>query len=178
MNTILHTIVVRALQVLILLGTLWAAVLYLEGRGYDRAKAEDTVAIEQSKREAANKLLHEINKTHATEQALHDFKNTQELADATHQKTTSELSGRLRGLLDAAGRLRDPQAVGCRAGGGSATGSTASAPGVGADDQPEASGLLSEPLAQLLVRITREADDINTAYVSCRADAFAVREGR
>jgi hypothetical protein len=168
-------ILIKVAAVAALLVALFFAEQYIEGLGYDRAKAEDRAAIEQSKREAANALLREVDKTHAAEQALQAFKNQQELKDADHQKTVADLSSRLRTLAGPAGRLRDPQAFGCGAGGSGSPGAVAPAPGVGADGGAQAGGLLSKPLTELLFRLTREADDINNAYASCRADAYTVR---
>ena len=168
-------ILVKISAVAALLAALYFAEQYIEGLGYDRAKAEDRAAIEQSKREAANALLREKDKTHAAEQALQALKNQQELKDADHQKTVADLSSRVRNLAGPAGRLRDPQAVGCGAGSSGTHGAAAAAHGAGADGGAQAGGLLSKPLTELLFRLTREADDINNAYASCRADAYTVR---
>lgn len=165
----------KILAVLALLAALFFAEQYIEGLGYDRAQAECQVATEKIKREASTELATETAKTRSAEADLQTFKNNQELKDATHQKTVTDLSSRLRNLNDPAGRLRDPQARGCGSGSGSAPGATAPAAGGGAADPAEAGGLLSAGLTRLLQQLHREADEINTAYSSCRADAYTVR---
>lgn len=169
------SILIRIAAVVALLVILYTGEQYIEGRGYDRARAEDNAVIEKVKREAADTLAIETNKTRTAEQALQDFKNTQELQDATHQKTVADLSSRLRSLAGAPGRLRDPHAAGCGPSGGSAPSEAARAPSGRPADPAEAGGLLSADLSGLLQQLNREADDINVAYASCRADAYAVR---
>lgn len=168
-------ILIKIATVVALLAALFFGEQYIEGRGYDRARAEDNAAIEKVKREAAGQLAIETNKTRTAEQALQDFKNTQELQDATHQKTVADLSSRLRTLAGAPGRLRDPHAAGCGPSGGSTPGEAAPAPGGRPADPTEAGGLLSADLSGLLQRLQLEADTINVAYASCRADAYTVR---
>lgn len=165
----------RLLLVAALLAGMFALEQYVEQRGYDRAEADYTAAIERLHADAAAKLADEVNKTRAAEQALNDAKNTQELKDATHTQTIANLSDRLRRAAGPAGRLRDPNAAPCGlSGGGPEVGPTAPAD-AGATNAPEAGGLLSAELAGLLRQLTREADDINTAYASCRADAYTLR---
>lgn len=162
---------------------LWAALLaglymlerHIEQRGYDRAEAYYTAAIEKLKAEAATTLAEEVNKTRAAERALNEAKNNQELKDATHTQTIARLSDRLRLAAGPAGRLRDPNATPCGRSGGGPEGSPAATANAGAANAPEAGGLLSAELAGLLQQLTREADDINAAYASCRADAYTVR---
>lgn len=168
-------ILIKIAAVVALLVLLFVGEQYIERRGYDRAMSEAQAQIEGSKRAAADRLALEIQKTRSAEQALQTAKNTQELKDANHQKTVENLSDRLRTLAGAAGRLRDPHAAGCGAGGGGTPGEAAPAPGGRPGDPAEAGGLLSAELGGLLQRLTREADDINVAYASCRADAYAVR---
>lgn len=169
------SIIAKIAAALALLTMLFFAEQYIEGRGYDRAVAENEAAINKQKVAAVGLLLSEIQRANKAERALQAFKNNQEQKDATNQKTIADLSERLRRLADPVGRLRDPNAPGCGNGGGSPPGEVAPAPGDRPADQPEAGGLLSAELGGLLQRITREADDINAAYASCRADAFAVR---
>ena len=168
-------ILIKIAAVVALLVLLFFGEQYIEGRGFERARAEDNAAIEKVKREAADTLASETNKTRIAERALQDFKNTQELQDATHQKTVADLSSRLRTLAGASGRLRDPHAPGCGAGSGGTASEAAPAPGGRPADPAEAGGLLSPDLSGLLQRLTAEADTINVAYASCRADAYAVR---
>ena len=132
-------------------------------------------AIDKQKAEAAATLASETDKVHAAERALQDFKNNQELQDADHKKTVADLSDRLRRIAGAAGRLRDPNAAGCGQGSGGATNQTATTAGGGPANPAQAGGLLSAELSGLLAQLTKEADDINIAYTSCRADAYAVR---
>lgn len=145
--------------------------------GEARATERFGKAIAVQKAEAARVLAVEVAKVAAAQAALQEFKNQQEIKDAENQKTVSNLSARLRGLAGPAGRLRDPHAGRCGCGGGDATAAVAPAPGDRADDAAEAGGLVSEPLSRLLLELTVSADEINTAYISCRADAFAVRSG-
>lgn len=152
------------------------ALQQVDQRGYDRALAEANAATEKIKREAAATLASEIQKTRQAEQALQAFKNTQELNDANHQKAVADMSRRLRDLAGPSGRLRDPHAARCGAGGSGTPGAVAATPGDRAADPAEAGGLLSVPLSDLLSETLQESDDINNAYASCRADAYTVRE--
>ena len=161
-----------ALAVAVLLFGAWQ---YIDGRGYDRASAECTAAINAQKVQAAGLLASETAKVRAAEQALQAFTNTQNLKDAENVQTLAALSDRLRRAAGPAGRLRDPAATGCGGSSAGATGATAAAPGDRAADNPQAVGLLSADFTGLLQSLTREADDINAAYQSCRADAFAMR---
>lgn len=146
--------------------------------GEARATTRFTADTARQKLEAARVLAIEVTKVAAAHAALQEFKNQQEIKDAGNQKTVATLSARLRDLAGPVGRLRDPHASGgCGRGGGDAPAAAASTPGDRADDAAEAGGLLSEQLTGLLQARFREADEINTAYISCRADAFAVRRG-
>jgi len=168
-------ILIKLGVVLALLVALFFGERYIEGRGADRQLAIDTAAITKQKAEAVATLASETDKVHAAEWALQDFKNNQELQDADHKKTVTDLSDRLRRIAGAAGRLRDPNAAGCGPGGGGATNQAATAAGGGPANPTQAGGLLSAELSGLLAQLTKEADDINVAYTSCRADAYAVR---
>lgn len=168
-------ILYRIAVVLAVLALLIFAEQAIEGRGYDRRATEDAAAMAAQKIAAAATLATETAKTRTAEQALQAQTNQQEIQDAEHQKAVSDLSSRVRQLVGSTGRLRDPQAAGCGPGSSSATGTAATAPGDRADDASEAGGLLSVGASGLFRRLTREADDINAAYESCRADAYAVR---
>lgn len=61
-------------------------------------------------------------------------------------------------------------------GGGGAQGADPARAGGGADDASQAGGLFSAGATELFLRLTREADDINIAYTSCRLDALSLRE--
>ena len=165
-------------KVAILLGLLLAlmfGVRAIDQRGYDRAKAEATAALKEQQRQAERELASQTARTIAAEQALHNFKTHQDIQDAKAQSTVADLSSRLRQLAGQSGRLRDPNAHGCGRGSSGPTGEAATAPGAGAADPAEAGGLLSAELTGLLQRLTTEADEVNIAYASCRADAYQVR---
>jgi len=164
-----------ALAVAALLAGAYALARHVEQRGYDRAAAEYTAAIQKLQAEAATTLATETAKTLSAEQALATAKNNQELKDATHTKTIAAFADRLRSATGPAGRLRDPNAAQCGGGGDRPPGDPATAAAAGATYRAEAGGLLSEQLSELLQRLAREADDINAAYASCRADAYTVR---
>jgi len=168
-------ILIKLGVVLALLVALFFGERYIEGRGADRQLAIDTAAITKQKAEAVATLASETDKVHRAEQALQDFKNHQELQDADHKKTVADLSDRLRRIAGPAGRLRDPNAAGCGGSSGGAKGSDPAAAGDRPADPAQAGGLLSAELSGLLAGLTKEADDINIAYASCRADAFAIR---
>lgn len=159
-----------------------AAVLGYGHRQYTQGVTTTTAryeaALAQQKAQAATLLATEIAKTRATEQALQTLKNQQELSDAKNQKIVAGLFDRLRGIAGPAWRLRDPNAPRCWPGSGSTPGAAASAPRDRAADPAEAGGLLSVQLSELLGRVLREADDINVAYSSCRADVYTVREAQ
>lgn len=168
-------ILTRLAAVLAAIVLLFGAWQYVDGRGYNRAAAEYTTAINAQKAKAAALLASETAKVHAAEQALQSITQTQNLKDANNVQTLADLSDRLRRAAGPAGRLRDPHAAGCGAGGGGAPGAATAAASDRATDPSQTGGLLSEGVTGLLERLTREADDINAAYASCRADAFAVR---
>lgn len=168
-------------KVAILLGLLLAlmfGVRAIDQRGYNRAKAEATAALKDLQRQAERELASQTAKTRAAEQALHTFKTQQDIQDAKAQTTVADLSRRLRQLAGQPGRLRDPNAHGCGRGSGGPTGEAATATGSGAADSAEAGGLLSAELTGLLQRLTTEADEVNLAYASCRADVYVVRESQ
>lgn len=161
--------------VLTLAACAWRIHVKADATGFARAEAVYTAAIEKQNAQAAATLASETSKARSAEQALNQAKNRQELKDATHQKTVADLSDRLRSLAGPAGRLRDPNGDSCGPGGGSPSSEPASAAYAGAADAATPGGLLSAPLSGLLQQLTREADHINTAYASCRADAYTVR---
>jgi hypothetical protein len=168
-------LLLRGLAVAALLAGAYALERHIEQRGYDRAAAEYTAAIQKLQAEAATTLAAETAKTRSAEQELATAKNNQELKDATHQKTIAGLSDRLRSAAGPAGRLRDPNATQCGGSGGSPPGDPATATAAGPTDGGEAGGLLSEQLTQFLFEQAASADELNNAYISCRADAMNVR---
>jgi hypothetical protein len=169
------SILIKIGAVLALLAALFFAEQYIEGLGYSRARAEDQEAAETLKAQAAATLATETEKTRNAEQALQTLTNAQNLKDADHEKIVADLSSRLRVAAGPAGRLRDPHAVGCGAGGGGTQSATASPANDSAADGAQTGGVLSKQLTELLQQLTASADTINVAYASCRADAYAVR---
>lgn len=150
-------------------------VAHERGVGDARTAARYEAALTKQKVAAARQYADAMIDLARAEKKLQDFKNNQELKDAKNQETVSVLSDRLRTAADPAGRLRDPNAAGCRRSSGGAEDTAATPANRGAADAPEAPGLFSAAATRLLEQLTREADDINTAYTSCRADAYSVR---
>lgn len=143
--------------------------------GQDRAHTKDVAATETLKAQASATLAAETEKTRAAEQSLQKLTNAQNLKDADHEKIVANLSDRLRRAAGPAGRLRDPNAAGCGAGGGGTQSATASPANDSPADGTETGGLLSAELTGLLERLQSEADTINNAYASCRSQAIADR---
>jgi hypothetical protein len=159
-------------------GALYMLERRIEQRGYDRAAAEYTAAIERQHADAAAALAEQIITTRSAEQALAAAKNKQDLKDSIDAKKIAELSIRLHaaaGRDSVFGGLRDPHASHCGCSGDRPQGEPATAPVAGPADRAQTGGLLSAELADLLQRLARDADDINGAYASCRADAWTVR---
>lgn len=148
--------------------------IHQQGIGEARATAAYNVKIEAQKKEASAALEKETARVATAELALQDFKNRQEVKDVGNKKKVDTLASLLRDLAGPAGRLRDPHAGGGPGGSGS-NGTVASGSGNRPDNGAEASGLLSPDLTGLLQRLVAEADQVNLAYISCRADAEAVR---
>mgnify|MGYP001310919824 CR=1 FL=1 len=152
---------------------IWAN--HQQGIGEARATAKYNTLIDAQKKEAAGVLARETARVVAAERALQDFKNSQEVKDAGNKKTVDNLTARLRGLA-VNGRLRDPHAdPGCGGGGGGSNGTDSTGSRNRPDNGTASSGVLSAELSGLLGRLLKEADEINNAYISCRADAEAVR---
>jgi predicted Abi (CAAX) family protease len=172
MITTMHIKVAALLASIMLLFGAWQ---YADSRGYNRARAAYTAAIVAQKAQASALLASETAKVRTAEQALQAITNSQNLKDAENVQNLATLSDRLRRAAGPAGRLRDPHAAGC----GVSSAATSSAPATAASDSAadpaQADGLVSEPLSRLLRELTASADQINAAYASCRADAFAVR---
>ena len=176
------TLQIRIIAALVAFLAVTAVVLGYGHRQYTKGVSTTTdryeAALGQQKAQAAALLASETAKTRDTEQALQSLKNQQELSDAKNQKIVAGLSDRLRGIAGPTWRLRDPNAPGCWPGSGSTQGAAASTASDSPRDDPETGGLLSMQLTELLGRVLREADDINIAYASCRADAYTVREAQ
>lgn len=159
---------------------LWGGVAAWERhiRADERAKVSAIyeAAITKQKILASLELSTEKAKVAAAELALQNFKNQQELKDDSNKKTVSVLSARVAALVGAAGRLRDPYQTGCGCSGGSAKDQGASSNGNSAGNTPATSGLLSAELTGFLQSKMKQADVINLAYISCRAEDFQLRE--
>lgn len=144
------------------------------GIGATAERAEWETLMARQKREAQGLLDLETARVAALEKEKREAQDAQNVKDSNNAKTIADLSGKLRDV----GRLRDPNATPARCGGGgsSTAGEAAASAGPGASDGAEAGGLLSAQLTGLLQRLTHEADELNNAYISCRADAFNVRK--
>lgn len=130
--------------------------LYEERTAHAKALAEQTLLV--------LKVTNELNTARAV----------QEKKDGDAQATIAALGEDLRRRSRAAGGhgLRDPNAAPC-------SGQSSAGPGPVADaggkDAAETGGVLSEPLERLLLEDYADADAINVAYASCRADALNLR---
>ena len=134
------------------------------------AAAPYIAAIKKQNIEAAATLKRLTEQVQAKEKALQDFTNERNENDATNEGALSVLADKLH----AAGRLRDHNATGCS---GPASGTqVAASSGAGGKDDSSAGWLLSVEASDFLRGQARLADEINAAYISCRADAFKVRE--
>lgn len=170
----------RALAIGALLAALWlgygAWANHQQGIGQARATATYNTAIDQQKLDASATLARETGKTRDAEQALQAFKNQQELRDAKNKLVLGALADQLRAAAGPAARLRDPNAAGCGGGGGGAPGADPARADGGAADEAADSGLLSKQLTEFLLTQAADADQMNLAYASCRADALNLRE--
>lgn len=119
------------------------------------------LAVQKQKTESAQKLADETAKTLATERKLIEAVQKQEHNDAKNAALVRDLRTRSVGL-------RDPYATGCRPSGGSTPAPTSPSANPGQGDQPQAAGLLSANLAQLLWDQAAEADALNIAFASCK----------
>lgn len=144
--------------------------------GEARMDARWKLATVELKREAREALDAQKKLVADAERSLQEFKNQQEVKDATNQNTVASLSGRLRDLVRVNdGRLRDPNATGCRSSSSGSESGTTSASNAGASNGTETGGLLSQQLSNLLLQRLNEADTINNAYIACRADTYKLR---
>lgn len=137
--------------------------------------SQTKVTMAENKAKASKMLADETGLVLALERKLADKTTELEKAHAEKRAVTTDYERRLRSAAGPAGRLRDPNAKGCGRGGESAASTPASGPVSGPTDPAQADGLLSAQLTGLLQRLTREADDINDAYATCRADALNLR---
>lgn len=147
---------------------LWAS--YQQGIGEERATARYNLKIEIMKREAAVALAVENKRVIEAERSLVALKNTQEVKDAENRKIAGSLTARLHEL----GRLRDPNA-GRWGGSGGPGGQDSARSGDCSGNRAEASGVLSKSASDLLRKLALEADEINLAFISCRAYVESLR---
>lgn len=163
--------------ILAAIGLIWSAGItttgYIKGRaaGVEITTERFESQIAKQKIEADKLIATETANVAATEKKLRDFKDNQEITDATNQKKISKLSNDVRHLSGALGRMRDPHSSNDCGPKGSPSTSSGNSENNGAEN----GGLLSAEISQLLSTLTREADEINAAYISCRSDAFSIR---
>ena len=146
--------------------------------GAEKQKDVDQRAADKLKREAAVELAAALARAAKQERELQALKDAQDVNDANNQKTVNRLSANLRALRNSAGQLRDPYAApasGCGRGSGGAPTAVAATPGPSGDNTTQAPGLLSPELTEFLQRKDAEADEINNAYISCRAGSLGLR---
>lgn len=140
-------------------------------------RAEYATAIDQQKAKAGLLLKAETDRANAATARLIELKTEQEKKDAENQSAVADLAVRLRAAAGPAARLRDPNAVArCGGCGGGAPGADPARAGGGAADGAEDSGLLSTQLTEFLLSQAADADQVNLAYTSCRADSLSLRE--
>ena len=137
--------------------------------GRQEQKAVDQAATDKIKAEAKATLAAETAKVSDLQAKLESAKAKQEIDDVKNRKTITDLGSKL------AGRLFDPNARGCGNGGGGTQAPDTATADNRANDGAQAGGLLSDSASELFRRITREADEVNIAYISCRADGVALR---
>lgn len=154
----------------------WYGEWRADARGAEVKQAYE-MQIGRQKVQAATELAGETRKALALERALADVTAKLEDLDAKNQRDAADAQRRLTALAGVnAGRLRDPNAAGCRGSGGRAPGQTATAAVGGDGGAAQAGGLLSEQLSGLLRRLEAESDEVNNAYAACRPWAIEVRD--
>jgi hypothetical protein len=168
MNPIVKGVLILVVVAAVLGGTVWGVIHYGNTRyaagQQDQVKA-DQLDTDKLKQQAAQEMADANAKTAALDAANKILVAHQEASDATNTATVNDLSSQL-----AAKRLRDPNAnSGCRRSGSSQLPGAQAGTATSSADTAQAGGVLSEQLTELLKRLTREADAINDAYISCRA---------
>jgi hypothetical protein len=128
-----------------------------------------TAKVIRQKIEAADLLKKLTAERDALQARINEGHNAQEKKDANNQATVDRLSRQLASV-----QLRDPGARSrdCRA---SPQGDAAAPTGNRAADDAAGGGVLSDEATRFLRSFAREADDINAAYESARADALICR---
>lgn len=142
---------------------------YFSWRGHEREIGAEPYKelIKANNKAAEEKYIALEAKSNQTTQELKDFKKVQEATDATNEQTIAILA------KHSVSRMRDPNQARCSSGSAQSTDSAST--GDSPKDPPETGGLLSEELTGLLNQRAFEADQINNAYISCRADIFNLR---
>jgi hypothetical protein len=182
-NAILGMVPPLAWAIALLMALSWGGVMHHERDAAIEdmneaigAKQQIEGALAQQKKEAAAELADVTAKAKALEAKLAEADARQEIESEKRRLDSKAASAAL--AADAArngGRLRDPNAAGCRGGGRGPEGQAAASPAPDSGDGGEASGLLSEPLTRLLQRITDEAQSVNDAYAVCRARTLTIQ---
>jgi hypothetical protein len=182
-NAILSFVPALAWALLLAVATAYGGLMHHERDSAVKAKNEAigekqqiVAQLAQQKKDAKAKLDALTAERDALQVQVNEAHQAQEKKDAENDKIIADQNRRLRALAAASpgGRLRDPNAGrGCgRAG---AEGNAAATPRSSEEHPAEVGGLLSKELSGLLLRLTGEADDINAAYESARADAMMCR---
>lgn len=149
-----------------------STVAYVQVAGAQREAAQARETLAQERERHTQAVLTQGEQIRVAEKLLAAARTVQEKKDAENQITISNLRVELD-RRSAAGRgLRDPFAPACDRGGDARSGPAAVAGGA---DPAEAGRLLSAGLERLLLDLAAEADAINAAYETCRADAVRVR---
>jgi len=154
-----------------LVGALGLGVKWVHDRATDQERARWTVELGKQKAQAKTELDAALADKKAAETALAAFQAQQKEKDNAAQLTIAGLDRKLA----AAGRLRDPNATGCRPSGPPTTSPDPARASAGDGDGTQTDGLLSVQLSELLRARLLEADTINAAYASCRADTRELR---
>jgi hypothetical protein len=136
--------------------------------------AEYNIQIDKLQSDARDTLADVTAKVESGNKKLRDAKEIQEFNDVVNTKALAMLADRSHALASA-GMLIDPNAQACGCGSSGTAFANSTTPSAGVGNPAKAGGVLSRPLSQLLFDITRDADEINVAYISCRADALAIR---
>ena len=137
------------------------------------------VAVSQQKAEASAALAEAGGRILAAERDAAEARAQQELRDAKATKIIQKQSAELIAMSRAGGGsgLRDPNATDvCR---GSSPGTDTKGASYTNDrpaDTTETFRVLSGPLEELLLKITREADEINNAYAGSAQDGKDLRK--
>lgn len=135
----------------------------------ERVTAQYELKVKEMRLQYEDKLRIEHERVRAAEVRLTKALRDQEKKDVFNQTQVKDLQRRLdAAIARGAGRLRDPN--GAAPARSQPAGAVAATAEHRAADRAETAGLLSESLTRLLRDQAREADEINAAYASCRAD--------